>query len=85
MKKLKNESGQMIIEYVLLSALVIGSTVFIADYMKQNEFFGNLVSSPWKKLSGMIQNGQWGSPEDTMSNHPNNHALSTSYRGEDVE
>lgn len=84
-RPLQNESGQMIVEYILLSALAITVTVIVSSYMKQNEFFGQVVASPWKKLSGMIQNGQWGDPQSTMSNHPNNHSLSTSVRGEDVQ
>lgn len=79
-----NQSGQMIIEYILLTVITIGIAIFVSSSFRSNEFLAQMVSAPWRSLAGMIQNGSWGDPESTMANHPNHHANSSSFRGEPV-
>jgi hypothetical protein len=81
----KNESGQMIVEYLLLSAIIISISVMVSTALRSNEMLGQLVSAPWRSLSGMIQNGSWGEPEATMIRHPNNHSSSSSLRGDKIK
>lgn len=81
-RPLHNESGQMILEYILLTVVAIGLSVLISSSLKKNEILGKLIASPWISLAGMIQNGSWGDPKSTIMNHPNHHANSASLVGE---
>lgn len=80
-----NQSGQMILEYILLTVVAIGLSVLISSSFKKNEILGKLISSPWVNLAGMIQNGSWGDPKSTIPNHPNHHSNSASLVGEKVK
>lgn len=80
----KNQRGQMAIEMVLMTAVMVAATLFIASEFKKNEFVANLVSGPWQTLSGMIQNGVWGTPQDTMAKHPNHSGRVNTVKGEDL-
>ncbi len=81
----KNERGQMILEYILLTVVAIGLSVLVSSSLKKNEILGKLISSPWTNLAGMIQNGSWGSPKSTIPNHPNHHSNSASLVGVKVK
>lgn len=80
-RPLNNQGGQMIVEYILLTVVAIGLSVLISSSLKENEFLGKLISSPWTSLAGMIQNGSWGDPKSTIPNHPNHHQNSASLVG----
>ena len=70
MKNALNQSGQMTIEMTLMVVLSVGVAIFVGQQFRSNELFANLVSSPWAQVQGLIQNGVWGTPEDTMNRHP---------------
>jgi len=79
---LKNESGQMVLEYILIAVIFVGITFAVTAAFRDNEILANLVAKPWQSLAGMIQNGKWGTPEATMDKHPNNHFMHGSLQGE---
>jgi hypothetical protein len=74
----KNQSGQMVVEAVLLMSVLLGGIYFVGNEMRSRNFIAQLVSGPWLSLAGMIQNGVWGAPSDTTVQHPNSfHRVST--------
>lgn len=80
-----NQNGQMIVEYILLTVITVGISIIVSNSFKENELLGKLISSPWKNLAGMIQNGSWGDPKTTMINHPNHHNNSATLMGDRVQ
>ena len=83
MKRLKNQAGQMVIEYILVMTVMMSVTYAIAEYFRSNEVLAQLIATPFTQLAGMIQNGQWGSPADTMTQHPNQWGMRAAQAGED--
>ncbi len=82
MKRLKNSSGQFLVEGILLLTVLMASTIFIAKYFKENNLIAQLISAPWQSLSGMLQNGVWAPPAKSMSLHPNKFNRHSSLKGE---
>ncbi len=81
---MKHQKGQMVVEMVLMLVLFVGVAAAVSSAFKQNQYFANLVSTPWRSLAGMIQNGVWGTPKDTMRLHPSADRRVNTVRGEDV-
>lgn len=79
-----NQSGQMIIEAILIIVVLLSIALLVSREIRSNDIVSNLVSKPWKSLSGMIQNGSWGPVNSTNSAHPNLHKRHYSFRGEEV-
>ena len=84
MKK-NSQAGQMVIEMVLLMIVFTAITTSIAASFKENEVVKTLVSGPWLVLSGLLQNGAWESPQNSMALHPNNNRRRTSVDGENFQ
>lgn len=82
---MRNERGQFIVEAVLLITLFVGITLFVSQQFTQNNYLSTIVSSPWKSLSGLLQNGEWMPVQASMSLHPNNHIRHTSLLGDEVK
>ncbi len=78
------EAGQASIEMALMLVVMIFVATSTAQFFKKTDYFANLVSGPWQQLSGLIQNGVWGTPEITMAQHPNGYARISTPKG-DVE
>lgn len=68
----RKSKGQFVIEAVLL--LSIGLMLFMAlkKWAADSQIFANILTKPWIKISGMIENGSWGDPRSTQSRHPHN-------------
>jgi hypothetical protein len=64
-------AGQATTEMILMMLVFLGATYFVSSAFRGQNFIAQLVSGPWLHLSGMIQNGVWGPPTQTMSQHPN--------------
>lgn len=82
---MKNSKGQVSVEIVLMLALMVGIMTLVSTSFRNNELIASLVSGPWKHLSGLIQNGSWGTPTETMTQHPNRQDRVSSPRGELVK
>lgn len=80
--KLKEQSGQMIVESILIMTMLVGFAFVITSYFRSNEVVARLVSSPWTNLSGVIQNGTWAPPQQNMQMHPSNMDRRLSLRGD---
>jgi hypothetical protein len=77
MKSLQNQSGQLVVEAVLLIAVIMGITMLTSAYIQRNEFANKLVAKPWKTLSGMIECGTWTGcgPQSHPASTPRNLSL----------
>lgn len=82
MNSLKTQSGQMVVEYILVTTIVVGISFAVAEFFRSNELLARMVATPFTQLAGMIQNGQWGSPVDTMSQHPNQWRMRAAQAGD---
>ena len=80
-----NQSGQMVTEMVLLLTVLVTSTILVANAFKSDETFKKLVSGPWQVLSGMIQNGVWATPANSMHLHPNSYGRHVTVKGDPVK
>lgn len=83
--KFLNPQGQMVIETILLSIVLLGITLFLVQFFKREELIKKIISGPWDHLSGMIQNGVWASHADSMNFHPNSHYRHISLKGDDAK
>lgn len=68
---LKNESGQFVIEAVLLMVLSIGLLTLALRGMRDSKILGNMVAGPWEKVAGMIESGSWNNADTAAKSHPN--------------
>jgi hypothetical protein len=75
----------MIIEYILIMVLLLGLATVAAREFRNNQFVANLVSGPWLRLSGMIQNGVWLPQETSNRLHPNQHRRHGTATGDRVQ
>lgn len=84
MKKpsLRSQSGQLIVEAVLIIVILMATTFATAKFFKGEELLKKLVQGPWQSLAGMLQNGVWGTPEATAISHPNGHGRHIVIQGE---
>ena len=79
--RLKNQSGQMILETILILTILMAITITTASQLKKNETFAKMMSGPWLKLSGMIQNGVWMEPSKSNAYHPSQSSRAASLVG----
>ncbi|GIL18799.1 MAG: hypothetical protein BroJett040_25500 [Oligoflexia bacterium] len=56
---LRNQSGQLVIEAVLLIVVMVGAALFLTSKLREMEYIQGLTSKPWSMLSGMIECGAW--------------------------
>jgi hypothetical protein len=70
---LRAQSGQLILEAILIIVICMAVTFTTATFFKDKAIFKQVISGPWKSLAGMLQNGVWGTPEKTAISHPNGH------------
>ena len=67
----KSNKGQTVVEAVLLLALFVILATVVSRQFNENQLVAQLVSGPWDRLNGMIQNGVWAPPSESDAVHPN--------------
>jgi hypothetical protein len=67
---LKNQSGQFVIEAVLLMTVLAGLSLIAVRTLKEGQVLGALVESPWERTSGMIETGIWEAPATSKKKVP---------------
>jgi hypothetical protein len=55
-----NQRGQLVVEAVLLLAIIAGVSILVSSRLKKSNFAQGLVTTPWEKMSGMVECGNWG-------------------------
>ena len=69
----RKSRGQFVIEAVLLLCIGVMLLLGLKNWAQQSQIFASILTKPWAKISGMIENGAWGDPASTRSKHPHNH------------
>lgn len=82
---LNNQSGQAIVESVLIIVIFLTVSFAVTKFFKDNEVLKGLVTTPFGSLAGMLQNGAWGPPARTNLIHPAAHARHVSLQGESAK
>ncbi len=59
------------VEGVLLLVVFVTIALTVSKQFKDNQLLTQLVSGPWERLDGMIQNGVWKEAEAGKAEHPN--------------
>ena len=80
-----NRRGQAIVEAVLILLLLMAVTTFVSSQFKQNELMAKMVSGPWLRLAGMIQNGQWRPVNQSNGLHPTKQYRHISTKGDPIQ
>ncbi|OYZ18666.1 MAG: hypothetical protein B7Y39_13200 [Bdellovibrio sp. 28-41-41] len=70
--KNRKSKGQFVIEAVLLMSIGVMLLMGLKKWADEKQIFANMLTKPWGKISGMIENGAWGDPASTRSKHPHN-------------
>jgi hypothetical protein len=79
---LRKQSGQMILEAVLIITMLFAVTGLIASFFRNEEVVKRLVSGPWQNLAGMMQNGVWKPASEGAISHPNAHGRHVVIQGD---
>ncbi|MDZ4662798.1 MAG: hypothetical protein SGJ18_14390 [Pseudomonadota bacterium] len=75
----------MSVELVLIMTVMLAVFLVFTRWVESEEFIENLSINPWNSnIAGMIENGVWGTPEQTRINHPHAAKRHVSVRGEPV-
>lgn len=69
--RLRGQSGQMLVESLLLMTLLFGVTSFFYRTMQNRQVLASLVEKPWSRLAGMTESGVWEEPAQARASHPN--------------
>lgn len=70
--KKRKSKGQFAIEAVLLLSIGLFLMAGLKKWASDSQIFAHILTKPWAKISGMIENGAWGDPASTRSKHPHN-------------
>ncbi|AFX99818.1 hypothetical protein [Bdellovibrio bacteriovorus] len=70
-RHVNNNKGQFLVESVLLMTFMVGALIWATGQLRENKYLAKLISSPWQKVSGMIESGVWDTPENARAKHPN--------------
>jgi len=80
--RIRSQRGQMMIEGVLIMVVLMGMTLLVARYFKDQELLKKLISGPWVSLAGLLQNGVWLPKDRGTLSHPNGHTRHITIQGE---
>jgi hypothetical protein len=67
---LRSQRGQGITEALLILVMLMGFTMIVANYFKNEAILKQLITGPWQSLAGMMENGLWQKPEASAVAHP---------------
>ncbi len=83
---MKNQAGQMTVEMVVLAAIMVMFVNFISKKFDELSLLEGMTLNPWTTyISGMIENGVWGRPDQTIKDHPHGFKRHSSVQGEIVQ
>lgn len=67
---IKNQSGQVAVEYILLTVVLVGIFLSARAILIESNSVGNFVQKPWGLVAGMIESGVWKEPAKARQDHP---------------
>ena len=80
--RVTGQSGQLVVEAVLIIVALMFVTFMVASYFKDKEFVKKLISGPWVSLAGLIEDGVWLPLGQSATSHPNGHGRHVTIDGE---
>ena len=81
-KKLKDQSGQLFLEAILLMVALFAVFMIVANYVLSEEFAGSMVKGPFTVVQGVIENGVYKSADETRRFHPSHQRRQLSFKGD---
>jgi hypothetical protein len=69
-KTLKGNKGQIAIEFVLITVVLVSFALFIFGEVKKRRIFPQMVDGPSELLRGMVESGSWRPAKQARDNHP---------------
>ena len=70
-QKLKtSQSGQLILEAVLLMVIFVGVVMAIKNQFSEKNLIGALAAGPWASISKMMSDGTWDKTKSEGESHP---------------
>jgi hypothetical protein len=79
---MRNQSGQIAVEFILISIIIVSAALTIGRGLRQSEFMGQMAGGPWALLTGMIESGVWEKPQVAKTMHPNYLYRNVSFKGD---
>lgn len=79
---MRNQSGQIAVEFILISIVIVSIALAVGRGLRESEYMGKLAGGPWALLTGMIENGVWEKPKVAKTMHPNYLYRSVSFKGD---
>ena len=79
---LSNNRGQSVLEYVLITFVLIGITIAVKEALVSSGAVTDLVKKPWGRVAGMIESGVWEEPAKARTQHPGHFKRHLSFRGD---
>ena len=79
---IRNQSGQVAVEFILISIIIMSVALAIGRSLRQTDFLGSMAGGPWALLTGMIENGVWEKPQVAKTMHPNYLYRNVSFQGD---
>lgn len=67
-----DNKGQFVIEAVLLMVISIMLFAALMKSFKEKQIVENILTKPWQKIAGMIENGVWADAASSKKRHPHN-------------
>tara|TARA_B100001248_G_scaffold262582_2_gene259652 strand:+ start:5737 stop:5991 length:255 start_codon:yes stop_codon:yes gene_type:complete len=77
-----HQSGQTAVEFILMSVVIITITLLIAREVRNSDMIASMVTGPFERIEGMVENGVWLSPKKGKEMHPNYLKRSVSLKGD---
>lgn len=68
----------------MLMAAMSSIALFVGREIRDRRFASTLVEGPWQPIRGMIENGVWKPPKDSIKAHPSFKARHATPQGDDV-
>ena len=81
-KMISNQRGQVAVEYILISVVLVGIFLSVRNILISNNTLGNFIQKPWTLVAGMIETGVWEDPKKARPKHPGTIARHISFKGD---
>lgn len=74
MKRLRNSSGQMTIEALLIMLIMFSIFNMVHKKLSGMDTANKIIGGPWDYVQGMVENGVWDKADRSRNKHPNSYA-----------
>lgn len=82
MRHLRNNQGQVVLEYILITFVLISFSFLVKAMLTSSGAIPNLLKQPWAMVAGMIESGVWAEPSKAKAQHPAHYKRHLSFKGD---